>query len=226
MDELFTLYVHHGGYFDVNPQKYVGGEVGVVDNCDLDKWSKVEIESICKEFGYTHVSRLWYRIPEDNEEDEVFQLIKDDHNAMAMTKLVRSHGQIHVYVEHPVYEPILINGGNGVPVDIVVGPGHDDPFVVSDSESCSITELECSFDGYYNGHGYYASSGDNFEDDDDSDDGNDHWVNFLLTGMVAVLLAVLVVGMVVGMVAGMVMSLAVVVQGMCERPCPRPVFIG
>ena len=174
MDELFTLYVHHGGYFDVNPQKYVGGEVGVVDNCDLDKWSKVEIESICREFGYTHVSRLWYRSPEDNEEDEVFQLIKDDHNAMAMTKLVRSHGQIHVYVEHPVYEPILINGGNGVPVDIVVGPGHDGPFVVSDSESCSITELECSFDGYYNGHGYYASSGDHFENDDDSDDGNDH----------------------------------------------------
>ena len=65
-----------------------------------------------------------------------------------------------------------------MPVDIIVGPGHDGPFVVSDSESCSITELECSFDGYYNGHGYYASSGDNFKDDDDSDDGNDHWGEF------------------------------------------------
>nr|POE50522.1 beta-galactosidase 6 [Quercus suber] len=137
MDELFTLYVHHGGYFDVNPQK------------------------------------LWYRSPEDNEEDGVFQLIKDDHDAMAMTKLVRGHGQIHVYVEHPVYEPILINDGNGLHVDTVVGPDHDDPFVVSDSESCSSSELECSCDGYYNGQGYYAnaSSGDNFEDDD-SDDGD------------------------------------------------------
>ncbi|KAL0009035.1 hypothetical protein SO802_010537 [Lithocarpus litseifolius] len=180
MDELFTLYVHHGGYFDVNPQKYVGGEVGVVDDCDPDKWSKVEIESICREFGYTHVSRLWYRSPGDNEEegDRVFQLIKDDHDAMTMTKLVRGHGQIHVYVEHPVYEPILINGGNGMPLDIVVEPDHDDPFVVSDSESCSSSELERSFDGYYNGQGYYASSGDNFNDDDDSDDGNDHWGDF------------------------------------------------
>ena len=61
--ELFTLYVHHGGYFDVNPQKYVGVEVGVVDDCDPDKWSKVEIESIYREFGYTHVSMLWYRRP-------------------------------------------------------------------------------------------------------------------------------------------------------------------
>ena len=97
------------------------------------------------------MSRLWYRSPEDNEEDQVFQLIKDDHDAMAMTKLVRGHGQIHVYVKHPVYEPILINDGNGVPVDIVVGPNHDDPFVVSNSKSCSSSELERSFDGYYNG---------------------------------------------------------------------------
>ena len=125
--------------------------MGVVDDCDPDKWSKVEIKSICREFGYTHVSRLWYRSLEDNEEDGVFQLIKDDHDAMAMTKLVKGHGQIHVYVEHPIYEPILINDGNGVPVDIVLGPNHDDPFVVSDSESCSSSELEHSFDGYYNG---------------------------------------------------------------------------
>ena len=36
----------------------VGGEVDVVDNCDPDKWSKVEIEGICRDFGYTSVSRL------------------------------------------------------------------------------------------------------------------------------------------------------------------------
>ena len=46
--------------------------MGVVDDCDPDKWSKVEIESIYRKFGYTHVSRLWYRRPGDNEEDGVF----------------------------------------------------------------------------------------------------------------------------------------------------------
>ena len=58
MDDLFSISVHHGGYFTKNPKTYVGGKVNVVDNCDPDKWSKVEIEGICRDFGYTSVSRL------------------------------------------------------------------------------------------------------------------------------------------------------------------------
>ena len=58
MDRLFSISVHHGGHFTGNGQKYVGGVVDVVDNCDPDRWSKVEIESICRNFGYTSVSRL------------------------------------------------------------------------------------------------------------------------------------------------------------------------
>ena len=45
----------------------MGGDVGIVDSCDLDKWSKVEIKSICKEFGYTCVSTLWYTIPGEDD---------------------------------------------------------------------------------------------------------------------------------------------------------------
>ena len=67
MDESFTLNVHHGGHFSENYQKYVGGDVGIVDGCDPNKWSKVEIESICKEFGYTCVSTLWYTIPGEDD---------------------------------------------------------------------------------------------------------------------------------------------------------------
>ena len=43
------------------------GKVGVVDGCDPDKWSKVEIKSICKEFGYTCVSTLWHTIPGEDD---------------------------------------------------------------------------------------------------------------------------------------------------------------
>ena len=50
--------MHHGGYFNENPKEYVGGDVRVVDDCDPNKWSKVKIEVICKDFGYTSVSRL------------------------------------------------------------------------------------------------------------------------------------------------------------------------
>ena len=58
MNELFSISVHHGGHFTENGRKYVGGVIDVVDNYDLDRWSKVEIESICRDFGYTSVSRL------------------------------------------------------------------------------------------------------------------------------------------------------------------------
>ena len=68
MDEFFTLHVHHGGHFMWDPQVYVGGIVDIVDNCDPDKWSKVEIESICREFGYTQVDRLWFKMPGVNLE--------------------------------------------------------------------------------------------------------------------------------------------------------------
>ena len=58
MDECFTLHVHHGGNFTWDPQAYVGGTVDIVENSDSDKWSKVEIESIYKDFGYTTVDKL------------------------------------------------------------------------------------------------------------------------------------------------------------------------
>nr|POE65398.1 hypothetical protein CFP56_55261 [Quercus suber] len=111
MDKYFTLYVHHGGYFNENPE-YVGGDVGVVDDCDLNKWSKVEIEAICKDFGYTFVSRLWYKMPRDNEE------------------------------EHPVHEPILINGGNGVTLDLIVEPENVKTLDVSEPDGGSDDKKE------------------------------------------------------------------------------------
>ena len=98
MDDLFTMHVHHGGQFTENLEEYMGGEVGIIDNCDLDEWSKVEIEAICRDFGYTAVSRLWCIKLGDNEENRVFHLIKDDKDAMLMTESVRGHGHIHVYV--------------------------------------------------------------------------------------------------------------------------------
>nr|POE68334.1 hypothetical protein CFP56_34353 [Quercus suber] len=170
------MHVHHGRQFTENLEEYVGGEVGVVDNCHPDEWFKVEIEAICREFGYTAVSRLWYINLRDNEENRVFHLIKDDKDAMLMTELVRGHGQIHVYVEHPVYYPILINGGNGVTLEVAVGNEHDehdkrDEHVgfmdVSDFEG------ELAYDAYYNGKDYF----DDFDEDGSSggdDDFNGH----------------------------------------------------
>ena len=54
MDDLFSISVHHGGYFTKNPKTYVGGKVDVVDNYDPDKWSKVEMEGICRDWVHIY----------------------------------------------------------------------------------------------------------------------------------------------------------------------------
>ena len=89
----------------------VGGEVDVVDNYDPDRWSKVEIEGICRDFGYTSVSRLWYTMPGMNQERENFHLVINDDDAMYMTKLVKGYEEIHVYVEHPIDDHLLVDEG-------------------------------------------------------------------------------------------------------------------
>ena len=143
--------------------------MGVVDDCDLDKWSKVEIEAIFKDFRYTSVSRLWYKMSGDNQEGWMFHLINDDHDAMFMTDLVRGHGQINVYVEQLVYEPILINGGKGVTMDLVVEPKDVEPedlepLDVSKVDRYTSSELEHAYDCFYNGQGYFCSGGSNDEE--------------------------------------------------------------
>jgi len=118
MSELFSLSVHHGGYFTDDPRKYVGGIVDIVDNCDPDRWSKTEIESICKDFGYTSVSKIWYKMPGSDLKRANFHLIVDDDDAMFMTDLVIGHEEIHVFLEHPVDNPILVDEGEHVGADV------------------------------------------------------------------------------------------------------------
>ena len=64
--------MHHGGQFTGNPRKYVGGAVDVVDNCDPERWSKVEIEGMRRDFRYTSVSKLWYKILEWTKKWQIF----------------------------------------------------------------------------------------------------------------------------------------------------------
>ena len=118
MSKLFSLSVHHGGYFTDNPRKYVGGKVDIVDNCDPDRWSKTEIKGIWRKFGYTSVSRIWYKMPGNDLERANFHLIVDDDNVMFMADLVIGHEEIHVFLEHPVDNPILVDEGEHVGANV------------------------------------------------------------------------------------------------------------
>nr|POF04630.1 hypothetical protein CFP56_39164 [Quercus suber] len=106
MYECFTLHVHNGRHFTWDPQAYVGETVDIVENYDPNKWSKVEIESICRDFGYTVVDKLWFKMPGVNLEQTHFHEMVDNDAAVFMTYLVKGYGDIHVFVEHPVNEPV------------------------------------------------------------------------------------------------------------------------
>ncbi|KAH7861243.1 hypothetical protein Vadar_023663 [Vaccinium darrowii] len=101
MDTIFTIEVHHGGYFDCNPPRYVNGLVNHVDDCDSDRWSKFEAEDIVQRLGYRRHKLLWYKVP-NLSMDESLRLIHSDQDVVEMSQLGRAHEQIEMYVEHVI----------------------------------------------------------------------------------------------------------------------------
>lgn len=96
----------------------MGGIVDQVENCDPDRWSKVEIESICRDFGYTAVDRLWFKMFGVNPEHANFHQVVDDDVVVFMTNLVKGYKEIHVFVEHPVDEPLELPVEDFEPLDV------------------------------------------------------------------------------------------------------------
>lgn len=111
----------------------MGGTVSQVDNYDPNRWSKVEIEGICREFGYTTVSRLWFKMSSVNPNHANFHQVVDDDETMFMTDLVHGHDEIHVFVEHLVDEPVEAEVEDIEPLEVLqcsaepleVEVGHD-----------------------------------------------------------------------------------------------------
>ena len=76
------------------------------------------MRDICREFGYTSVNRIWYKMPGSDLERANFHLIVDDDDALFMTDLVIGHEEIHVFLEHPMDSPILVDEGEHVRADV------------------------------------------------------------------------------------------------------------
>ena len=66
-------------------------------------------------------------MPGMDQERANFHLVVDDYDVMYMTELVKGHEEIHVYVEHPIDDPILVDEGEDVsegvqPLAVEQGP--------------------------------------------------------------------------------------------------------
>ena len=170
MDECFTLHVHYGGHFTWDRQAYMGGTVDIVENCDPDKWSKVEIKSICRDFGLTTVDKPWFKMPGVNPKQAHFHEVVDDDAVVFMTDLVKEYGDIHVFVEHPVnelvedLEPLTVRPSGSEPEGVnaleVFGSDQQNEDVVY----CVSSDSELQSDHFYE---YVEYEEDNDNEDDD-----------------------------------------------------------
>ena len=163
MDECFTLHVHHGGHFTWDPQAYVGGIVDIVENCDPDKWSKVEIESICRDFGYAVVDKLWFKMLGVNLEQAHFHEVVDDDATMFMTDLMKVYGDIHVFVEDLMNEPVELPVEDLKPL-AVRSLGSEPKGVNEDVVYCVSSDSELQSDHFYE-YAEYEEDNDNENDD-------------------------------------------------------------
>ena len=107
MDNLFSLVLYRNGHFVNNLRGYEGGMKTMFNKCDPEKWSRIEINSMVRELRYALISRLWFRVPGISIKDGRLHMVNSDDDAMLMTKLVHGYGEIEVFVEHIVEEPVI-----------------------------------------------------------------------------------------------------------------------
>ncbi|CAH9059310.1 unnamed protein product, partial [Cuscuta epithymum] len=62
-DEHVNLWIHHGGKWDCPKKKkqYLGGEVKIMENVDIDFLSKFEFEGYAQDLGYINGVDMWFR---------------------------------------------------------------------------------------------------------------------------------------------------------------------
>ena len=102
-----------------------------------------------------------------DQERANFHLVIDDHDAMYMTKLVKGYEEIHVYVEHPIDDHILVDEGEDVSKDVQPLTVEQDPIgYYSDGSD----DDDHDGDEFYNFYDFVEDSSDSWVGKDDDDD--------------------------------------------------------
>ena len=97
---FFSIKVHHGGDFTEGPvNRYVGGTVEYIDNCDLDKMSLLEMDDIAKKFGFAPHVGFYFRLPGVTL-DNGLVFMNTNEDVMAMIACLPSSRTTEVYLKH------------------------------------------------------------------------------------------------------------------------------
>ena len=147
----------------MGPSSLCGRTVNIVENYYPNKWSKVEIKSICRDFTYTTVDKLWFKMSGVNLEQAHFHEVVDDVVVVFIIDLVKRYGDIHVFVEHPMNEPVELPMEDLKP--LAIRPlGSEPKGVNEDVVYCVSSDSELQSDHFYE-YAEYEEDNDNENDD-------------------------------------------------------------
>ncbi|KAE9454419.1 hypothetical protein C3L33_13702, partial [Rhododendron williamsianum] len=127
MGHFFTVEIHHGGLFVENPTRYVRGVVNHVNDLDSDKWSKLEMEEIVVNLGYTQWKNIWYRVPGMEMGGGGLRVMFRDSDAMDMASYAKNTGTCISDSDNGdgVYYSISDNDDSVVDVDVPIEEDDD-----------------------------------------------------------------------------------------------------
>ena len=108
--DLFTIKLFHGGNFEENPKRYVGGSFHYVDLCDIDEFGFLELIAMSVELGDSGLMTYYYKAPGTDIEKGLW-VLKTDQDVVDMGHLIPPTRFVHIYsVNTP---PLVIIGQDG-----------------------------------------------------------------------------------------------------------------
>ncbi|RYR02676.1 hypothetical protein Ahy_B06g081474 [Arachis hypogaea] len=99
----FSVTVYHHGSFGLEGGllKYLGGETTVIDYCNEDEWSLIEVYDIVSRQGYLKkdIAAMWYKSLGGSTE-EGLRMLRTDKDAMDMANIGVREDMVELYVVH------------------------------------------------------------------------------------------------------------------------------
>ncbi|RYR37094.1 hypothetical protein Ahy_A09g042021 [Arachis hypogaea] len=146
----FSVKVYHHGSFGLQggQLKYLGGETIIIDYCNEDEWSLIEVYDIVSRQGYLKkdIAAMWYKSQDQNTE-EGLRMLRTDKDTMNMANVGVREDMVELFVVHKtsdiheVVEDVHLLGstessmqGKGGGSD---GPG---PMVTSEAQTVGLVE--------------------------------------------------------------------------------------
>nr|GEU44154.1 hypothetical protein [Tanacetum cinerariifolium] len=102
---LFSMRIHHGGYFtDLPRRKYVNGKENIVDVSGIEEFLVYEVDSIMKQLGYNEtVEPIYYHFLIPGKDLDVgLEALGNEDDVLKFSKYVANYKLIELYTKHGV----------------------------------------------------------------------------------------------------------------------------